>query len=77
MHANRTYVLDDHDKERQLDSESLLRIGRASDVVCADVSPHDLQDARLNVLIRNALDVSIAHCVPNGSEMRKVQRDKT
>ena len=39
------YVLDDHDKERQLDSERLLRIGRTSDVVCADVGPHDFQDA--------------------------------
>ena len=36
-------VLDDHDEEGQLDAESLVRVGRAGDVVSGDVGAHDFK----------------------------------
>ena len=55
-------VLDDHHQERQLDAERLLRVRRARNIVRANVGAHDLQDAGLDVLVGDALDVTIAHC---------------
>ena len=54
-------VLDDHDQERQLDPQRLAVVRRAVDVVRAHVGAHDLQHARLDVLVGDALDVAIAH----------------
>ena len=42
--ADQTYVLDNHDKERKLDSKRLLCVSWASDVVGAHVGSHDLQN---------------------------------
>lgn len=56
-------VLDDHDQEGQLDAQRLLRVCWASDEGCADIGGHDLQDGRLYVLVCDALDVPIAHCI--------------
>mmetsp|Transcript_1197 Transcript_1197/g.3493 ORF Transcript_1197/g.3493 Transcript_1197/m.3493 type:complete len:203 (+) Transcript_1197:241-849(+) len=54
-------VLDDHHQERQLDSQGLAGVCRARDVGGAHVRTHDLEHARLNVCIREALDVAVAH----------------
>lgn len=35
-----TYILDDHDKEWQLNAESLVGISRASDVVSGYIGAH-------------------------------------
>ena len=37
-----TYILDDHNQERQLDAKSLLGVGRTLDVSCANIGTHDL-----------------------------------
>ena len=39
-----TYVLDDHDKERQLNGQSLLGVDGAADVVGRHISSHDLDN---------------------------------
>lgn len=57
----RTYILDDHDQKGQLYAQSLILVGRTGDVVCGHVSAHDLEHARLNVLICDALDVTVPH----------------
>lgn len=54
-----SYIFDDHDEERQLDAERLLGVRRTRDEVGADIRAHDLQHRRLDVLVGNALDVSI------------------
>mmetsp|Transcript_15465 Transcript_15465/g.46749 ORF Transcript_15465/g.46749 Transcript_15465/m.46749 type:complete len:324 (+) Transcript_15465:184-1155(+) len=54
-------VLDDHDEERQLDGQRLARVRRRRDVRRAHVRAGDLQHARLDVLVGDALDVAIAH----------------
>ena len=68
------------DQEGQLDSERLLGISRAGDVVGRHVGAHNLEHRRLDVLIGDALDVTIANLlVPNlkrlGTEERR--KDKT
>ena len=45
------YILDDHDQEGELDSEGLTGIHRACDERSCYISPHDLKDWRLNILI--------------------------
>lgn len=55
-------VLDEHDKERQLDAERLLRVARASHVGCANISAHNLKYTRANVVVGNPLDVAISNC---------------
>jgi hypothetical protein len=61
-----TYVLNDHDEERQLDGKSLLWVQWAGDVVGGHIGSHDLEDGRLNVWISNSLDVTVANVlVPN------------
>ena len=74
--AAKTYVLNDHDQEGKLDSEGLLRVERAGDVVGADVGAHDLKHGGLNIGISDTLDVAIAHIlVPNLEGLRtKVQQ---
>ena len=55
-------VLDQHDEEGQLDAERFAGVTGATDKGCADVGAHHLQNGRADVLIRNPLDVAIAHC---------------
>jgi hypothetical protein len=55
-------VLDDHHQEGQLDPQRRLRVCRACDVVGAHVGAHYLQDAALDVAVRDALDVPILNC---------------
>eukprot|EP00961_Rhodomonas_salina_P242926 3281966-Rhodomonas_salina.2 len=61
-----SYILDDHHKEGKLDAQGLVLISRASNVVGADVGPHDFEDRRLNILVGDALDMPVPHLlVPN------------
>ena len=53
-------VLDDHDKERQLDAQRLPGVGWAGDVGRANVGPHNLNHQGLDVVVCDALDVTIA-----------------
>ena len=39
-----TYILDDHDQERELDGQGLLGVDGATDVVGRYVSSHDLNN---------------------------------
>mmetsp|Transcript_84094 Transcript_84094/g.228368 ORF Transcript_84094/g.228368 Transcript_84094/m.228368 type:complete len:205 (+) Transcript_84094:81-695(+) len=54
-------VLDNHHEEGQLNAQRLARIRRASDIGGAHVRAHDLENAGLDVGIREALNVAIAH----------------
>ena len=66
-----TYVLDDHHEEGKLDSEGFLGVHGARDVVSGDVGSHDLEHGRLNVGVRDSLDVAVAHLlVPNLKGLR-------
>ena len=56
-----TNVFDNHDEERELDAERLVLVGRARDVVRRNIGAHDLEHAGLDVLVRDALNVPIAH----------------
>jgi len=58
----KAYILDNHDEEGKLDPQGLLGISRARDVVGRHVCAHDLEHRRLNVLVCDTLDVSIADC---------------
>ena len=61
-----SYVLDDHDQERQLDSESFIGISWAGDVVCRDVSSHDFEHRTLDVWVSQSLYVTVSDLlVPN------------
>jgi hypothetical protein len=55
------HILDDHHEEGQLDAECLVLVGWARDVVGGHVGAHDLEHARLDVLVCYALDVPVAH----------------
>ena len=72
-----TYVLDNHDKERKLDSKSLLVVDWAGDEVSGHIGSHDLKDRGLNISISESLDVTISHVsIPNlewlGSKCNRV-----
>ena len=54
-------VLDDHNQEGQLDGQRLLGVERSIDVVGRYVRTHDFQDGRLDVGIRDSLDVAVSH----------------
>ena len=54
------HVLDDHDEVGQLDAQRLFRVRRARNEGGAHVVPRHLQHGRLNVRIRDALDVAVA-----------------
>lgn len=61
-----TYVLDDHDEEGKLNGEGLLLVDGAGHVVGRNVGAHDFDDGRLDVGIRQSLDVAVSHVlVPN------------
>jgi len=53
-------VLDNHNKEGQLDTKSLLWIGRTANKARVDVGSEKLENGALNVLVGEALDVSVA-----------------
>jgi hypothetical protein len=40
----KTYVLNDHDEEGQLNTEGLVGVSGACDVVSGDICAHDLED---------------------------------
>lgn len=61
-----TYVLDDHDKERQFDAQCLFGIRWAGNVVGRYVCACNFNDRRLNIRICDALDMTIPHLlIPN------------
>jgi len=53
-------VLDDHDEEGELNTESLLGISGAGDVAGVDVAADEFEDGGVNVLICEALNVTVA-----------------
>ena len=54
-------VLDDHDQEGQLDGEGLLWVDGARDKVGRHICSHDLENGRLNVGVRQSLDMTVPH----------------
>ena len=54
-------VLDDHYEEGQLDAKSLLRVRRARNEAGIHVASNYLENRRLNILVGDALDVSVLH----------------
>ena len=55
-------ILDDHDQEWQLDAQGFSGVSWTGDIGRANVAAHNLQDARLDVAVGDALDVTISHC---------------
>ena len=55
------HVLDNHHEERKFDSERLILFRRARNVRRAHIGSFHLKNARLNVLVRQSLDVSVFH----------------
>mmetsp|Transcript_32462 Transcript_32462/g.60389 ORF Transcript_32462/g.60389 Transcript_32462/m.60389 type:complete len:243 (+) Transcript_32462:343-1071(+) len=53
-------VFDDHHKERKLDAKRLICVGGTRNVVRANIGANNLQDARLDVVVGNALNVSVS-----------------
>ena len=65
------HILDNHDEVGELDPQRLLGVGRAGDVRRAHVRPHDLEHERLDVGVRDPLDVPIPDfLVPNLKGLR-------
>ncbi len=56
---NWTYVLDDHDQEGQLDAQSLRVFSWTGDIDRGHVCAHDLEHGRLDVGVRDSLDVAV------------------
>ena len=56
------HVLDDHDQEGQLDSQSFVWVSRAADVGGGDVCAGNLEDSGLYVRVCDSLDVTIVNC---------------
>lgn len=54
-------ILDNHDQKGQFNAESFLWIGRTGDVSGGHIGADDLEYERLNVVVGDTLDVSIAH----------------
>ena len=55
------YIFDDHDKEGQFDAECFFLVFGAGDEGRRDVSAHDLQHGRLNILVSESLDVAVVN----------------
>lgn len=53
-------VFEDHDEEGQLDAQRLASVCGARDEGGGDVRAHDFEHRRLDVLIGDSLDVSVA-----------------
>lgn len=56
-----THILDDHHKEGQLNTKRLLGVGRACDIVCADVRAGNFQHRELHIRVCDALDMAILY----------------
>lgn len=54
-------VLEDHHQEGELDPQGLAGVRRAGDEGRRHVGAHDLEDGGLDVLVRDPLDVPVAH----------------
>ncbi|KAG5456138.1 MAG: hypothetical protein BJ554DRAFT_4205 [Olpidium bornovanus] len=68
-------VFDDHDKEGQLYAQGPVLLRRAGDVVCGDVGADDFQDGGLDVVVGDALDVSVANfLVPDLERLAPARR---
>ena len=64
-------ILDNHDKEWQLDAQGLLRIGWGNNVACRNICSHNFQHRALNVLVRYSFNVPILHFrIPNLKRLR-------
>lgn len=55
------HVLDEHNEVWKLDGECLLGVSRTANEVGRHVRSHDLDNARLDVWVRNALDETVLH----------------
>jgi len=55
------HIFDNHNQERQLNPERLLRVCRTCDVRCGNVCGRNVNDKRLNVLVCDTLDVTITN----------------
>ena len=66
-------VLNDHNQEGQLDSQSLLGVERGIDVVGRHISSHDLKDGGLDIWVGDSLNVAVSHLlVPDLEGLRSV-----
>lgn len=54
-------ILEDHHQEGKLDTQRLAGVGRAGYEGRGHVRAHDLENRGLNVLVRDTLDVPVAH----------------
>jgi len=54
-------IFDDHHEEWQLDAEGLVRISGARDEAGVHVAADELEDAGLDILVGEALDVAVPH----------------
>ena len=69
-----TYVLNDHNEERQLNGESLLGVKRGVDVVSGDIGTHNFKDRRLDIRISDSLNMSVSDLlVPNLERLGSVR----
>jgi hypothetical protein len=59
----RKYIFDDHDEEGEFDAQGFLFVLRTGYEGCGDIGAHDFEDRRLDVLVSEALDVSIVNCI--------------
>ena len=57
------YIFDDHDKEGQFNAERLTFILGAGDEGGGDISAHDFKNWTLDILVGDALDVSVVNCM--------------
>jgi hypothetical protein len=58
-----SYVLDDHDQERQLNTKGLICVSWACDVVGGDIGSHDFKDWALNIGIRYSLNMTVPNAL--------------
>ena len=69
-------VLDDHDQEGKLDGQGLLGVEWSIDVVCGHIGTHNLEHGRLNIWIRDSLNVTVSHLlVPNLKRLRSIKQN--
>lgn len=55
------HIFHNHNQVRQFDAQSLGFFGRTRDVRCADVRADDVQHQRLDIVVRDALDMSVSN----------------
>ena len=60
------YVFNNHNQERKLNTQGLLSVSGAGDVVGGDVRSHDFKHGGLDVRVCEPLDVAVSHTfIPN------------